>query len=230
MKVISGLFTVFCALLLPLGAAVYLCSRKKGFWKPVLTGAITFFVFQILIRLPIIQLVLPHMPWYLKMSINQPLLYALFIGATAGLAEEFGRYITMRLFLKNNVRVADGIAFGVGHGGIEAILLVGINTLIVLLVASRSISPGLMFAGGIERIATLMLHICWSVMVMKSMWEKKSVWLFVAFFTHTIIDGGVVYASVFGLSVRVIETVVFLCALCALAFIIKEYKTEGENK
>jgi len=230
MGITSSLFAVFCTLILPICVAIYLCRLKKGLWIPTLVGATTFFVFQILIRLPIFQLVLPNIEWYLTMSSAQPLLYALFLGATAGLVEEFGRYITMKLMLKNNRQLIDGIAFGVGHGGIEAILLVGINALINLFLTSQSVVPNLMFASGVERIVTLILHICWSIMVMKSIRERKPTWLFIAFITHTFIDAGAAFASIKGVSIWFIEVPLILCALLALVFIINEYKTKEEIK
>ncbi|MCH3960738.1 MAG: YhfC family intramembrane metalloprotease [Solobacterium sp.] len=226
MTMASGIFTVLCTLVLPLGVSLYLCCCKKRLLKPVLLGAATFFVFQMLIRIPLIQLVLPNMQWYLKLEVSQPLFHALFLGVTAALAEELGRYFVMTMLLKKNRRIEDGIAFGVGHGGIEAILLVGINTLFTVILSPASIAPGLMFACGIERLAAMAIHVGWSVMVMKSIREKKIRWLFLALFTHTIIDCGVSYASNQGLSIWIIEGFVLLCAAIGILFVIKQNKTK----
>ena len=46
---------------------------------------------------------------------------------TAGLFEETGRLVVMLLLLKAFHRLADGLAFGLGHGGLEAMLLVGLT-------------------------------------------------------------------------------------------------------
>ncbi len=229
MVIASGLFTVLCALVLPIGAAAFLIVRKRKLWKPILVGAVTFFVFQILFRLPIIQLVLPKMGWYLVMSTAQPLLYSLFLGATAGLVEEFGRYLTMKLLLKKSLQPLDGIGFGIGHGGIEAVLLAGVNALVTLIVSSQSIVPSLMFAGGVERLAAMTFHIGWSVMVMKSVREKKPVWLFVAFLTHTAMDAAVSVASLNGVSVWMIEAALILLTLPTLYYIIKQYHVKEKN-
>ena len=229
MVIVSGLFAVFCTLVLPIGAAVFLMKYRKGLWKPILVGTATFLVFQILFRLPILQLVLPKMGWFLVMSSAQPILYSLFLGATAGLVEEFGRYITMRIFLKKSRQPLDGIGFGIGHGGIEAVLLVGINALATLIVSSQSIVPSLTFASGVERLAAMTFHIGWSVMVMKSVREKKPVWLFVAFLTHTAMDTGVSVASFYHASTWMIEVVLVLLALPTVCYIIKQYRKPAEK-
>ena len=224
MEIISSIFVVFCALILPISATVYLSSRKKGLSIPILIGAITFFVFQILIRIPLLQIVLPNTSWYLVMRLAHPLLYTLFLGVTAALVEELGRYIMMRVFINKRQSSIDGIAFGVGHGGIEAILLVGINALMMLIFARQSITPELMFANGIERVATLALHISWSVMVMKSIREKKVCWLLLALLMHAVIDSAVAYAMIQGISVFIIEGILMICAMLSTLFVIKEYK------
>lgn len=54
---------------------------------------------------------------------------------TAGLFEETARYVVLRRFAKDARRWRDGVMFGAGHGGIEAMLIVGgaaINGLVVL--------------------------------------------------------------------------------------------------
>lgn len=44
---------------------------------------------------------------------------------TAGLFEETARYVMLRRFAKDARRWRDGVMFGAGHGGIEAMLIVG---------------------------------------------------------------------------------------------------------
>ena len=224
MAIISGMFTIFCTLMLPICATVYLLSREKRILKPILLGAATFFVFQILIRIPLIQIVLPNIPWYLKLGSTQPFMYALFLGITAALVEELGRYIVMIVCLKKDICVLDGIGFGIGHGGIEAILLVGVNALITIILARQSIVPSLMFASGVERVATIAIHIAWSIMVIKCLCEKKIRWLFLALFTHAVIDSAVSYVAILGGAVWVIEGVILICAIFAVLFVMNERK------
>lgn len=224
MKLISTIFTVLTSVVLPVGAAIYMSTRKKGYLKPVLLGTLTFVVFQILTRLPLLQLVLPKMLWYTIFANTQPILYALFLGATAALFEEGGRFIVMTLFMKNRRRTSDGIAFGVGHGGIEAVLLVGINAIWLLILNDSSISPLNMFAGGFERFCTILIHIAFSVMVLKSVALKNPLWLLLAFVLHTVIDMAAVIMQQSGLSTIEIEAVIAVIALALLSYTLAESK------
>ena len=232
MEVLSSLFTVFCTLVLPLGLAVVLSVRKPHRWKPVLLGAGTFTVFQVLTRLPLLQLVLPGMPWFIILNATQPLLAALFLGATAGLFEEGGRYLVMRFLLKKERALGDAVAFGAGHGGIEAILLAGINSLYALatvLTGTGSVSPSLMLAGGVERISAMTLHVAWSIMVMKSVRQRKPIWLLIAFLLHTIVDTSVVAVPYFGMDVWALEGLLLLCAVSILVAALVTFR-KGEAK
>ncbi|MBK5253272.1 MAG: YhfC family intramembrane metalloprotease [Peptostreptococcaceae bacterium] len=53
METISYIFAITCSILLPLLLAVIYIRKNKRHLKPILLGAMTFFVFQILIRVPI---------------------------------------------------------------------------------------------------------------------------------------------------------------------------------
>lgn len=229
MNIVSSLFTILCALVLPIGAAIYLCVRRQGIWKPLLFGALTFVLFQVLIRIPIIQSVLPNTEWFLTMSYTQPVVHAIFLGVTAALVEEFGRYVIMRLFLKKNLCLMDGVSFGIGHGGIEAVLIAGIGALMMLVTDIGSVEPTIMLAGGFERIFTMICHVGWSVMVMKSVREKKIVWLLLAFITHTILDTFVGLAVYMGMGVWPTEAALMLCAAFMIGYIIYEIK-KGDTK
>ena len=49
----------------------------------------------------------------------------LYGGLMAGVFEETGRYVSFKWFLKKETRIQDGLSYGIGHGGIEAMLIVG---------------------------------------------------------------------------------------------------------
>lgn len=232
MALFGNIFGIFAGFLLPIAAGVWLSLRKKGYLKPVLLGAATFFVFQMLTRIPLLQLVLPGTMWFTLLQTSQPVLYALFLGGTAALFEEGGRWLVMTLFMKNKSRpgdkvtcdsvTCDGIAFGVGHGGIEAVFILGITAIYTL----ASGTPTDLFWGGFERVCTMVVHIAWSVMVLKSVTLKKPVWLLAAFLLHTVIDMAAVLMMQAGASALVMESVVFVFALAMLAYILMAYHTQ----
>lgn len=57
--------------------------------------------------------------------------YVAVLAVTAACAEEVGRYIAFRFFVKNPEQQNTPLYFGLGHGGIEA-LSVGVNNVILL--------------------------------------------------------------------------------------------------
>ncbi|OQB23887.1 MAG: hypothetical protein BWY11_01540 [Firmicutes bacterium ADurb.Bin182] len=232
MDLISSLFTIFAAFVLPIVAAVWLALKKKRYLRPVLFGALTFIVFQVLTRIPLLQLVIAPMPWYILMSISSPLLAGLFLSLTAALFEEVGRYIVMRLFLKNNRRYMDSVAFGIGHGGTEAILLVGLNALIGLIMSyGLSADPWMTVAAGVERLSAMVLHVALSVMVLQSINKRNVLYLILAIFLHTLTNLAAVMMQANGTPVFLIEAVLFGFALIMLIFVIKlKNRTEVDTE
>lgn len=224
MYIFSCIFTIITAIVLPITLAVIFCVKKPESWKPLLFGALTFIVFQVLTRLPILGMVLPQKAWFEVFTTTQPALYALFLGGTAALFEEGGRFLVISLFLKKQRSTLDGVAFGVGHGGIEAMLIAGINAVALLLSSSELAVPNLIFAGGVERLSTLAVQIALSVMVMKGIRERKYIWLLIAFLIHTSVDFGAVLATQNSVDTWAIELVLFAAAIAMAFFVMKEYK------
>ncbi len=121
--------------IIPIAAFIVVRKKSKGVAGAMIAGIASFVVMQLVIRVPILQLVMPQMQWFVNLSQNNILLYALFLGFTAGLFETTGRYLTLKLFIREKTSYYTGISHGIGHGGIEAIILVGINVLVYSLYA-----------------------------------------------------------------------------------------------
>lgn len=81
---------------------------------------------------------LENIPHTLFLMIDSPisrtingnvLIYALYAGLMAGLFEEVGRFVAFRLLLKKYPEKETAVTYGLGHGGIECILVLGIGYL-----------------------------------------------------------------------------------------------------
>ena len=108
-------------------------NRGKGIWSAWILGALGFLVTQILIRIPILT-ALQSQGWFLVFSRNHLFLYAFVLAFTAGLFELAGRFAVAKLMGKK-LTCQRSLAAGMGHGGIEAIILVGmayINNLVYI--------------------------------------------------------------------------------------------------
>lgn len=129
---VSSLTILFCilslliSLVLPVVIlAIFAAKHKKqGIVSAWLLGAAGFFVTQILIRVPILT-VLQGQSWFLGFSQSHLFLYAFSLAFTAGLFELAGRFAVAKLLKKKHLDFNHSLAAGLGHGGIEAMILVG---------------------------------------------------------------------------------------------------------
>ena len=67
-------FALLATVVLPLLASLFMAVRHKKH-KPVLLGAACFVVFQMLIRIPILQMVLPKWTEFIHFQLSQPPLF-----------------------------------------------------------------------------------------------------------------------------------------------------------
>lgn len=71
--------------------------------------------------------------------LNNPLLYAVYGGLAAGIFEEFGRFFCMMTVMKRFMyQRENSIIYGIGHGGIEAVILGSFTMLQNLMIAIGS--------------------------------------------------------------------------------------------
>lgn len=119
--------TLFVSLILPVLVLLVfsLKHRKQGILSAWLLGAAGFFVTQILIRLPILT-ALQSQGWFLAFAQNHLFAYAFSLAFTAGLFELAGRFAVAKLMHKR-LTLRRSLAAGLGHGGIEAMMIVGIT-------------------------------------------------------------------------------------------------------
>src|SRR5690625_1133151 len=120
-------------------------------------------------------------------SAMQPVLFAVVIGLSAGVFEEMARFIIMRFFMKQR-DWKSGFLFGAGHGGIEAILFVGINSVVSLFSPAVIAYSTDFFIGGIERFFALLLHIGLSIIVLQGVVQKKFRYVIFAILIHGFVD------------------------------------------
>ena len=124
---IGIVLTLIVTLLGPIVAMIVygVKNKGKGVWKAWLLGAAGFFVLQVLIRLPILS-VLGTFPWFQQFAEKQYLVYCLILALTAALFEVVARFAVAKL-LQKNMNYQQGVAAGLGHGGIEAMILIGMT-------------------------------------------------------------------------------------------------------
>lgn len=249
--VVSGV-AVACYILLPIALILIARARLKVGWRYALYGALIFFIFQIITRVPAVEVAQYFLTPTLKSS---PLLlysWLLFLALTAGIFEEVGRYFGYRWFMGREEKTWNkAVMYGLGHGGLEAILLVGGLALVTLLnvyliastkgaivpagqrtlaareiatIAAQPVWLGLL--GVWERISGIIIQVALSVVVLQVFRRNSLNWLWLAIGLHTLVDGvSVVLAQALPFSTvakdLTVEGVVSVLALGALWLIFK---------
>ena len=208
-SIIVMAFNALFGIAVPICLSLYLVRKHHAKFSTILIGAGTFFVFALVLESILHQVVLkgPHG----EAIMGNTLWYALYGGLAAGVFEETGRFLSMKFLMKKEPTAPlPGVAYGVGHGGAEMLLVFGI-TMISNLVMAALINSGqsdLLFAqapesasaqvqaqldtlqttaagtwllGAWERISALILHLGLSMMVWVAVRKGgKWLWLFPA--------------------------------------------------
>lgn len=165
------IFTTMISFGLPLIALLYAFWKKR--YIPYMLGILAFVVSQILIRIPILNYLNGTSTDFQMFSVMQPILFAVLLSISAGIFEEIARFIAMRYFMKQR-DWQSGFLFGAGHGGIEAVLIVGIPVISLLLSQTVIQNGDSYYLGGIERIFAMVLHVGLSFIVLQAVVQKNS--------------------------------------------------------
>ena len=166
-------------------------------------------------------------------------------GFFAGLFEETGRFVAFKTILrKKRGNDANGLMYGAGHGGIEAILLLS-APMIVNVVLSLQYNAGntavfgtegavqqligmptwYYLVGAVERIAAVTIHISLSVLVWFAAKNSKRFWLYpLAILLHLVVDAVAVILNGLGVNVWVIEGAVYGMAIAFVLLAILVWK------
>ncbi|MBM7865976.1 YhfC family intramembrane metalloprotease [Heliobacterium gestii] len=205
--------SVLLSIGVPVGLLIYLHQRQSISWKAVTVGALVWFFFtqglEKMVHIYVFN-VNPFTAEWLK----HPLWFALYGALAAGIFEEAGRYIGFTSWLKASRARKDGVAYGLGHGGVESLLvggIMGVQSILMARMINRgtldtlgdklspevleqaknlllSTPPIAFLAGGLERNIALAMQIALSLLVLYGVRQGKLAILFAAIAAHAIID------------------------------------------
>ena len=242
--VLMGILAALTALV-PLGVMLLL-RRRGGRWGEFLIGVGTFFLFALMLE-PVVHRVV--LGGALGAVIQGNIwLYGLYGGLMAGLFEETGRFIAFKVFLKKRREPVTALSYGIGHGGGEAFLLLGltyINNLVLLaavnggaevpaeiaaaLESLATVPAGTFLWAGFERLSAMALHMACSVLVFAAANRPGKLWMFpAAVLAHAALDFIAVTANA-RLPVAVTELLVAAFAAGAALTAARVYKNLGES-
>lgn len=259
-QVISNLSITFMAVTLFLSTIVPICTiifmglKKKMRWKAMLFGALLFFVFVLVLESLMHRLVLGADPTQSAVY-KDPVLYMLYGGFAAGIFEEVARLLGFKFLIRvgENESIDTGISYGLGHGGIEAVLLGGLNAVgnLVLSITVNSgaldgmtkamtgqqlesfngmvnqlasTTPHMFLISGVERLIALVLQVSLSLFVLKAVVEKKWQYFGLAVLLHAAVDiFAVAFQRGYVTNVYLLEGVLLVAAIIMAGAAFKAY-------
>ena len=214
---LMALAALFC-FAMPVLLLIYY-KRKGADILPFFVGCAVFVIFALILESLMHQLVLKALPVG-QTILGNTHLYALYGGLAAGVFEETGRFLAFKTVLKKKLgNDRNALMYGAGHGGIEAILIVGLtyigNIVISVLINAGqadmltatatgeaaeqlkavfdsliATSPWTYLLAIVERAVAITTHICLSVLVFFAAKKPGKGWLFpLAILLHAALDG-----------------------------------------
>ncbi|MBN2499398.1 MAG: YhfC family intramembrane metalloprotease [Anaerolineales bacterium] len=238
----------FLMLAMPVALGIYLARRFKVEWHLFFVGMLTFVGSQVL-HIPfnafVIKPVEVNSGWEFAAGSLQLALIALVYGLSAGLFEETARYIVYRRWLPQARRWRDGLMFGAGHGGVEA-MITGALVLISFLgfLVARNADPVTLTAeqlaavqqywslswydyllGALERFSVICFHLSAALLVLQAVVRNNIWWYVAALLWHAALDFVAVFASqTWGAYVT--EAILLAMALVSLGVVFALRKTD----
>lgn len=242
---VSSLITIsICAILgiaAPFLLSWWMVKKYNVKVRTILIGAGVFVLFALILETIMHQIVLkgPIGP-----SITGNIwLYALYGGLAAGIFEESGRFLAMKYLLKDEPQGAKtAVAYGVGHGGVEMLIIFGVSMISNLVISAlinsgqanlilssvpadaraqlegafvqlADSTPGTFLTGLWERVSAIILQLGLSVFVWTAVRKGgKWLWLFPAAILLHFLVDASAVLLMKSVSLVVLETIV-----CAMA-------------
>ncbi len=254
LTIISVIITCLMSILLPIAFLLYWKKKHNAKVLPFFIGALVFIVAVLLLESILNSIIIKAFGESLQ---SNYILYALYGGVVAGLFEEGSRYIVMKYIMKKSLNKENAIMYGVGHGGAESILTIGLtylsNLLFIILINTgnfelimssvpeeyysqvyEQLSPlwasnfSIFLIAGFERIIAFFLQLSFSYLVYKGIAYKKPIFIFISFICHVIIDGVIAYTSL-SINVYVAEIALLVLAIPLIVFTYIMYRKENQT-
>lgn len=229
---------------LPIGLFIFWRKKYELNAFATFVGSVCFIVFAMIFEQILHSIVLTRGSDGTILLAEKPFLYVLYGTMAAGVFEETGRFVCFHLLKKIYKGYGTSLAYGIGHGGVEAIFVLGFSML-TNIIFSVQINAGniavlgdtqqiydavdalcttaspIFLVGGIERIAAVTMQISLSVLVWFAVNKKGKVWLYpAAILLHALIDvpAALMQCGVFKSIVLVeVMIIIFTIALAYLA-------------
>lgn len=202
-------------LLVSAGFIIYFLRNRKLGWRHFWLGALAWVVTVVLKfawAIPINTPVYHALTQALPLQVSMPLVY-LYVGMLTGFFEVGLTYLFFRFTRFGKASWKQALAFGVGFGTIEAVLLgfVSLATVISAMI-NQNVTPldtmsGLMFVNNlfyslapvVERFFTIWVHIICNLLLFYAILKGEIRWFWLSFAYKSLIDTFAAYGQITGI-------------------------------
>ena len=240
--------TAIFSFALPIGALVYWRKRTGLSIIPFAAGAMCFLLFAMGLEQASHTFFLSADNPVSRLIRSNSWLYVLYGCLAAGIFEETGRLFGYKLLLRGQKRREISVAYGIGHGGIEVILTLGLTYVILCLVklgismgdagsdkilqeTLQATGAGEMALSMLERVSAMALHIGLSIVVFYAVNRPGKMGFYpLAILMHGIADlPAAMYQAGILKPIVLVELLTFILAVGILAFGSLIYRRLDEN-
>ena len=139
---IATIFSICICFVLPLGYLFAVERKRTNVLRPYWMGALGFFVAEMMLLLPFLNVLRNQGSWYADLAGNNIWAYAFFLAVLTAIFENAIRFVVIKFLLKDRNRWIDAVSMGVGQGLIAG-LMTGV-TLVGMLFYYISINNGVL--------------------------------------------------------------------------------------
>lgn len=225
---------------------IFSLMKNRSLFLPFVVGFITFFVSQVILRVPINTLIFSGSP----NENNIKWSYIIFIVLTAIILEEGGKFISLKFFLKDHIKRIDAIAFGIGFASGYNILFALISHISKFSLAISTNDPDFMrlvntsqvdietitnihmlsqtswnnlLLSGLHNIAFLLIEIGLSLILLNGILsgiKHSIIAIVITSCSHIFIEGfGLFFTEILKINEYTVELYVIFLAIISLIFI-----------
>ncbi|MFN8482958.1 MAG: YhfC family glutamic-type intramembrane protease [Anaerolineae bacterium] len=207
-------------ILFPFVLGAIFWRRLGARWRTFFIGMLIFGVTQLLIRVPIVQILSNMLADTLKGSPALAVAWGLALALTAGLFEETGRWLGYRYLLKGPKTWTMGVMYGTGHEAMESVwigvsVMASMATIMNFAAMSAEqiqslppeavaqlqgglqqlqvLGPATPLVGAYERALTMVIQISLSILVLQVFTRGSFIWYWAAVGYHALIDAVAVF-------------------------------------
>lgn len=241
---ITTIISLCICFVLPLCYLFMVEKRRANILRPYGMGALGFFIAQVIVRLPLLNVIRGMSTWYDTLQDGNIWVYALFMAFTTALCECLVRYLFIRFALKDRNRFIDALSMGVGHGFVESVLFTGVtlfgvffyficintNTLAEvtglagtelenLAAQCKELTAVDMLLLGTERLSSMAMQAGYTVMLYKSVKGEKPLLALAAVIWQMLPNVAVVLMPEYGIHEAGIQIVYAVLGLAGAAYV-----------